>query len=53
MRRRAILWLAGNGIISQDEAEQAAAALPDPPVRGSSPSVSAAKEVAADQVTVR
>jgi predicted nucleotidyltransferase len=48
MRRGAIRWLADNGIVSQDEAEQAAAALPDPPVRGLSPSASAAREVAAD-----
>lgn len=48
MRRRAIWWLADNSIVGRDEAEQAVAALPDPPVRGSGPSATAASEVAAD-----
>jgi len=48
MRRRAIWWLADNGIVSREDAQQAAAGLPDPPVRGSSPSLIAANSVATD-----
>ena len=48
MRRRAVWWLADNGLISQDEARQAADALPDPPVGGSRSAATAAREVAAD-----
>lgn len=48
MRRRAIWWLAGKGLISQDEAQQAADSLPDPPVGGPGSPATVAREVAAD-----